>query len=226
MRRLILSFPLSSRTPVFPGAPEVRISTHRQIKNDSSYNSYKIEAFNHSSTHIDAPAHVFLEGRPLNSFGLDDLTFNSPALIDVATENAELIQPEQLTQVSTLSSATDLLLLRTRHCRYRQSDPTRFIENGPGLGLRAVDFLLKSLRHLRAVGVDCISVTSAQHLEEGVLTHRALLGASTPVLIIEDLNLLQDLTNLARVFVIPVFIEGVDSSWCTVIAECMELQEV
>jgi arylformamidase len=223
MRRLNLSFQLSSRTPVYPGAPDVKISAHRQMKDGFSYNSYKIEAFNHSSTHIDAPAHVFLEGRPLNSFGLDDLTFNFPALIDVATENAELIQPEQLTRVSALSPKTDLLFLRTRHSQYRQSDPARFIENGPGLSLRAVNFLLKSLKNLRAVGVDFISVTSVQHLEEGVLAHRALLGAHPPVLIVEDLNLLQDISNLTKVSVIPVFIEGVDSSWCTVIAECREL---
>jgi kynurenine formamidase len=65
--------------------------------------------------------------------------------------------------------------------------------------------------------MDTISLACMQHLEEGLEAHRILLrGDGRRFLIIEDMNLDFDLSHLRRVFALPLFIEGVDSSPCTV----------
>ena len=58
---------------------------------------------------------------------------------------------------------------------------------------------------------------------EGIRCHQALLGFGREdgrrILIIEDLNLPLDLPPPKRVIALPLFITGVDSAPCTVVAE-------
>ena len=72
---------------------------------------------------------------------------------------------------------------------------------------------------LRALGLDTVSLACMQHLEEGLEAHRVLLGGKgRRFLIIEDMDLDHDLSQLKRVFALPLFIDGVDSAPCTVMA--------
>ena len=70
------------------------------------------------------------------------------------------------------------------------------------------------------MAIDSISMAAAERLSEGIEAHRILLGdRHRPILLIEDINLKYDLAGLKRVIVLPLFIKGIDSSPCTVMAE-------
>jgi len=65
-----LSVPLSDRTPVYPGDPEVRIRPWAFIERDGYYmNSLKLGE--HSGTHVDAPAHFVPGGKTVDEIPLD-----------------------------------------------------------------------------------------------------------------------------------------------------------
>ncbi|WP_457751395.1 cyclase family protein [Thermococcus sp.] len=65
-----LSVPLSDRTPVYPGDPEVKIRPWAFIERDGYYmNSLKLGE--HSGTHVDAPAHFIPRGETIDEMPLE-----------------------------------------------------------------------------------------------------------------------------------------------------------
>ena len=59
---------------------------------------------------------------------------------------------------------------------------------------------------------------AVQNRDEGRLAHRNLLE-NNDFFIIEDMDLKDYTTEYPKIYVIPIFIEGVDSVPCTVFAE-------
>ena len=81
----------------------------------------------------------------------------------------------------------------------------------------AATYVVEQFPALRAIGLDTVSLACMQHLEDGLEAHRILLrGEGRRFLIIEDMNLDRDLSRLQQVMAVPLFIEGADSSPCTV----------
>ncbi len=74
---------------------------------------------------------------------------------------------------------------------------------------------------LRAIGIDTISMAATNHLSEGIQAHKTLFCREddSAVFLIEDMDLAHDLTKMESVFVVPMYIEGLDSSPCTIFAE-------
>jgi kynurenine formamidase len=68
------------------------------------------------------------------------------------------------------------------------------------------------------MGFDLVSLSSVEHREEGRAAHRQLLIGRNFV-IVEDMRLSELTDSPKRLFVVPVFLDGVDGMPCTVIAE-------
>lgn len=97
-----------------------------------------------------------------------------------------------------------------------------YLDN-PYLTLDAAE-LLSGVAGLRALGIDFLSVTNPRRRELGDEVHRVLLGDAPdgkPLVIIEDLDLSQGavIDRFRRVFVVPLYVEGVDGMPCTVFGE-------
>jgi kynurenine formamidase len=78
----------------------------------------------------------------------------------------------------------------------------------------------------RAIGVDFVSSSSISHRDDGRAAHRAFLAPNDPgepILLIEDMDLSADLSQLMRVVVAPLRVEGMDSACCTIIGELESL---
>ena len=216
----LLSFSLSATTPTL-GKP-LKIEVDESIELGHLGNTFYYTAWNHAGTHIDAPAHMLLEGKPLTAFPIQDFVFHRPYLLDVPKEANQLITAEDLYLHEQKIKDCDLLLLRTGFTRYREADPARYRDQNPGLSTDAGHYLSGArFPLLRAVGIDAISMAAPAHISEGVEAHKILFcredGSS--VFLIEDMDLSSDLSQMKRVFVVPLFIEGLDSGPCTIIAE-------
>ena len=89
----------------------------------------------------------------------------------------------------------------------------------------ACTFLQDGFPGLKALALDCISLASYGRIDpEGIVAHQILCGVGRGdryVLIIEDLDLsvYPPGPPPARLYAIPLFPEGTDSSPCTVFAE-------
>jgi len=222
MKKLIkLSYDINPEMPLFPGTPPVSISRHKDISKGDSSNTFLFTMQNHSGTHIDAPRHSYEYGKNISDYSLKDLFFENPMIIDCHKEAEGSISVEDLSSLSTQKEEFDILLIRTGFSRYRKNDPDLYSNKNPFLSPEAAEWLRGKFPNLKALGVDCISITSCVNREAGRKSHKILLDdtriGSSPVLIVEDLDLSLAGERLDNVMVAPIFIEGLDSAPCTAI---------
>ncbi|PUA32993.1 MAG: hypothetical protein B9J98_02625 [Candidatus Terraquivivens tikiterensis] len=215
---VLLSHKLSTMTPAYAGGPSLALRPLKQIAKGDSSNSYIIEMPNHLGTHVDAPRHFDPSGRSISDYGIESLTFKRPLLLSIQKNDSELITAEELKAYEDKISGADMLLIKTGFQRFRSSDPERYSLHNPGLSSDAAKFLVKTFPKLRALGLDTISLSSADHREDGRVSHRILLSGRD-FFIVEDMDLSMLTDSPKLVIVVPLFIEGVDSAPCTVLAE-------
>jgi len=166
---------------------------------------------------MDAPKHFDDAGKPITSFTMNDFVFQRPSLIKVPKGDGELFTSADLAEHEGTIGGSDLLLIKTGYQNYRDSDPVRYSTKNPGFSAEGARYLLK-FPGLRAIGFDFISLSSVPHREEGREAHRTLLKGRE-FFIVEDMDLSRYPEGVRRVVVAPIFLEGVDSTPCTVFAE-------
>lgn len=212
-----LSHNLSEQTPFFSSLPKPQLKQLYDLGRGDDCNSYYFTASNHCGTHVDAPRHFHAQGRAITDYQLAELVFEHPEIVDVPVEDRELIEPRHL---EGAPASADILLLRTGFGRHR-GDERRYVDNGPGFGPEAAEFLMGRVAGLRAVAMDFVSASSLAHEQAGAEAHRVFLGCTghAPVLLVEDALLPAHLPALRRVFVIPWMFEGLDSAPCMMFAE-------
>jgi arylformamidase len=80
---------------------------------------------------------------------------------------------------------------------------------------------------LKAIALDIVSLASYRRLDpEGILAHQILCGVGRKdhyLIIIEDVDLSLYPADARRVYAVPLFPSGADSSPCTVFAEAGQL---
>jgi len=213
----LLSYPLNEKVALYGGDTTFQIKKRKQIRNGDSCNTFELNFMNHSGTHIDAPFHFYNSGRSIGEYGIGELIFSKPFVLHCSKKQNELIIKEDLLCLRRC----DILLIKTSFFRYRQRK--RYIFHNPGISAQAADFIRQKHPYVRAIGIDTISISSYQNRQEGRQAHRIFLkkrGYSTgPVVLVEDMDLSGSLGNLKKVYVMPLFVEKIDSAPCTVIGE-------
>jgi arylformamidase len=211
-----LSHPLATDTPAYGGGKGLELHSSKSIVCGDSCNTATLTLSNHLGSHVDAPRHFYSDGLTVDTYAPDEWIFSSPFLIDIPLDAPELITQEHLSKVLSESSYdADLLLIRTGFEVFRGD--RRFWEMGPGLHPDLAAWLGTKFPRLRAVGIDCISVTSFQHRETGRDAHKALLGAGWRLF--EDLALANlSVGRLLTVIALPLRITHGDGAPCTIMA--------
>jgi len=198
----------------------VQVKPQMHLSAGDVANTSVVSYWNHSGTHIDGPAHMMPQAGPLTEYvPAAGLWLSRPLLVDVACGEDDLLTAADLRKAAPTAAECDVLLLRTGFAKRRASDPDSYTSRNPGLSPSAAHWVLENYPGVRCIGVDTISVAAMAHLKEGIEAHRVLFQHQPPVLLIEDLNLENDFSQLQRVVVVPFFVEGLDSCACTVIAE-------
>jgi len=222
---LRLSYTLSENSPLYGNTPSIKIKAQRRISEGDTANASIIEMHNHSGTHIDAPKHFWDIGRSISDYKIEELIFSTPVVIDCPKSPGEFIEAGDLKDNAKKLKICDIALFRTGFWKLRGSEVYRTAN--PGLHPEAADYLRSEFVNIRCIGLDSISVSNISHREIGRKSHRTLLQKgeyeSEPVLIIEDMDLSSnELAGLRSVFVMPLMLEGIDSSTCTVIGIIQE----
>ncbi|WFR61282.1 cyclase family protein [Paenibacillus amylolyticus] len=222
MKRILLSYPLSVYTPVYKDNPPVEIQQQSSIDQGDLYNQFIITSLNHNGTHIDGPWHFNPQGLKINEIPIDYFIFTHPTILDIPKGDDDLITKADLEPYEYQIAGSDLLLIRTGFGKYRSSDPVRYREHNPGFAADAASYLMV-FDSLRAVRMDMISSGSVIHVDQAIAFHQIMLGKSRVdgkfILLIEDMNLNHDLSGIEKVYAVPLYIEGVDSSFSTVFTE-------
>lgn len=211
---------MTLNTPLYPGSLPVEVNPVKEIARGDTSNSFRVAFSNHAGTHIDTPKHFWDTQRTLDDYAWEEFRFAGVSIVECPKDAGGRIEPDDLEAVAASVSA-QLLLIRTGFSQYRESNPQRYSQKNPVFTAAAAEWLRRNCPSLRAVGIDCISVSSFIDQQEGRMAHKILLdpeGFSGPALfIMEDMFLPAEEKKFEEVWALPFFIAGLDSAPCGVI---------
>lgn len=192
-----LTMPINDKTPVWPGVEKQEISPLSTIES-SGFNQKKISFHSHFGTHIDAPFHIFPNGKKLDEFSLE--TFLGKAIVIPLSEFAKY---------SKKIKKNDIVLFYTGQSKKAFSED--YFENTPFISIKIAKILVK--KKVKIVGIDSSSPdTSPWEI------HNELLGNN--ILILENLvNLEKIVGKKVELIILPLKIENADGAPCRVIAK-------
>jgi arylformamidase len=209
-------------TKSFPtyGVPEtsLEIEALKSLSCGDSCHTYSFKMQNHWGTHIDSPNHFFAEGKSIHEYPAHFWEYSTPQIINVDVSRDLIIRVDQIR--GKVNSDTDILFLKSGFTNLRSKD-CYSLEN-PGVHSEVGFYLRKNYPNLKVIALDFISISSRTNRLEGRKSHQAFLdpnGEGYPILIIEDVKLETEINSLFSVTVLPLMIEGVDSTPCTIIAK-------
>jgi kynurenine formamidase len=205
MRVVDLSHPIRTAMQVFPGDPEVRVSTVATLEADG-FQVAEVHAGTHTGTHLDAPLHSIRGGASVDVIALERLVGAARIIAcrDL-TPHTVITWEDVADQVQDLDGAR-IVLFRTDWSECFGSE--RYLEH-PVLTAEIADRLL-------ALGVDVVGVDTLNPdatLDNGgyLPFHAAFLGAGG--VIIENLTNLADVTWPGPlVSLLPLPLDGADGA--------------
>jgi arylformamidase len=225
VRFVRLSYEIRFEHPGWPGNPTYSYEQLSWIERGDNANFGMLHLLGHFGSHLDAPNHFNPDGIKVAQVPLDRFVYERPVLVDVPKRDSELVLREELEPHEAAIAEADVLLLRTGWSEIRKTDPARYSHEGPGVSPDACTFLIDGFPGLKAIALDCISLAAYRRIDpEGIVAHQILCGVGRGdryVVIVEDLDLAAYPPGLppARLYAIPLFPEGTDSSPCTVFVE-------
>ena len=200
-----LTHTIKNDMPVYPGTEQPRLTTACTIET-AGYRETLLHMFSHTGTHMDAPAHMLLEGAPLDSYGADRFT-GTAVVIDCRGETAitlPLLQRYDLTGV-------DFVLFCTGWDK-KWGSPA-YYEDFPCLTSDAAAYL--AALPLKGVGEDTISLDPCDSAD--FPNHITLMRAD--FVNTENLTGLDALVGRRFTFVtLPLKFENSDGCSCRAIA--------
>jgi arylformamidase len=217
-----LSYEIRPESPGWPGNPTYRWEQVSSISDGDVANLGVLHLCNHFGSHLDAPRHFNDEGRRVGEVPLERFVYERPRLVEVPKGERELVERAELERHAEAVAGADVLLIRTGWGSVRAGDPDRYAAAGPGVSPEACEYLIEH-PGLKAIALDLVSLASYPRLDpEGIVAHQILCGVGRGdryVIIIEDVDLAAYPIEAQRVYAIPLFPGGADSSPCTVFAE-------
>lgn len=175
---------------------------------------------------MDGPYHFNPDGPRLMELPMGYFCFDRVAVADVPKGPGEGIVSEDLKPYERAIRAVNLLLLKTGHCKIRDTQPRVYESQGAYLTPEVCQYLVETFPDLKVIGLDFLSVgTPANQLSKQA--HRILFGYHNGKYIpaIEDMDLrplFETEMSLKSVIVAPLRLGRVDSSQVTVIGEFQE----
>jgi arylformamidase len=194
-----VSVPLRNGLIPWPGDPPLRVERVNDLArgDDCTFSTLSMSA--HAGTHIDAPLHFLLHGRPIDRMPLD-ATVGRARIIPIRSPRS--IEAEELRPYRIRTG--ERLLFKTRNSP-RCWKAREFLKDYVAVSPDAARYL--AAKRVRAIGVDGFSVGHGEGMAE---THRALLGAG--VWIIEGLDLTRAAAGPCDLVCLPLRIVGSDGA--------------
>lgn len=196
--------------------------SHTSVAAGSTSDTYAITVYNHTGTHVDAPAHFVPNGRRISNYSPEELVFRKPLLVDIPKGPGEWVEEENVKRAVKLKGA-DCLLIQTGFGDLRNQDIYK--THNPGISPEAIFWLRRKFQTIRCIGIDSLSISGFQDRPRGRKAHFAAFerraGFGEALLLVEDMNLaaLKAGIKIQKITVVPWSILCVDSAPCTVLAE-------
>lgn len=200
-----LTHTIKNDMPVYPGTEQPKLSTACTIE-AAGYRETLLHMFSHTGTHMDAPAHMLLDGAALDSYGADK--FAGTAVVVDCRGHESISLP--LLQGYDLNSVDFVLFCSGWDKKWGSPD---YYAGFPCLTADAAAYL--AALPLKGVGEDSISLDPCDSVD--FPNHITLLGAD--FVNTENLTGLDALIGRRFTFVtLPLKFENSDGCSCRAIA--------
>jgi arylformamidase len=177
MRIYDVTVPVSDRTPIYEGDPQVRIEFCKAIARGDAANVSQLCIGVHTATHVDAPNH-FIEGASrVHELPLEALV-GSCRVIELPGQ-ADAVEPEHLENLENV----ERVLFKTRNSAFWNTPEDGFRTDFTYISPAAARILAD--KGVKLVGIDYLSVEKFG--SEDFATHITLLEKK--VVILEGLDL-------------------------------------
>ncbi|MDG6229586.1 MAG: cyclase family protein [Candidatus Thermoplasmatota archaeon] len=195
-----LTMPLDEETMVFPGSSKPEIITISTIES-KGYNEKKVSFSLHTSTHIDAPRHMLINGKTLSDFTIDNF-IGEAIVLDVSN------QKEINVDLSNVRK-NEIVFFYTGWSRY--TDKSNYFTDNPVLSEKTAQRLIE--KQVKIIGIDSFTPDN-----EPFFIHKMLFKHD--ILIVENLVNLESLIGKRFLcYILPLKIKDADGAPCRVIAE-------
>jgi kynurenine formamidase len=184
------------------------IESHQDSKPET-WHMEKLTFASHTGSHVDAPLHKISGGASLDGIPLE--RWQGPAhLLDFRGIAAGKL----ITAAMLAEKIPDPAILRDAFCLLatgwgqKRAHTPSWLTNAPQLGPDGAQWLVDA--HARAVGIDHYSIGDGQ-------THAVLLGATSPVLIIEELHFPAEIFSVRgalEFWALPIHLRGHSGAPC------------
>ena len=200
-----LTHTIKNDMPVYPGTEQPKLTTACTIE-AAGYRETLLHMFSHTGTHMDAPAHMLLDGAALDSYGADK--FTGTAVVVDCRDQAAITLP--LLQGYDLNGVDFVLFCTGWDKKWGSPD---YYAGFPCLTADAAAYL--AALPLKGVGEDSISLDPCDSVD--FPNHITLLGAD--FVNTENLTGLDALIGRRFTFVtLPLKFENSDGCSCRAIA--------
>jgi kynurenine formamidase len=198
-----LTHTIRESMPVYPGTEPPKL-TPVAIWETDHYKETLLHMYSHTGTHMDAPAHIFRDGLPLDRFPPEQF-LGTALVIDCRSLKAgEPITMAQLQPYGDLANQADFLLFNTGWGRLWGTDA--YFEDFPCADEEVLDHILSG--RYKGIGFDTISLDPVGTIPR----HRKLFSSRNLVILenLKDLHLCG--SNLFRFICCPLKTENSDGA--------------
>jgi len=202
MKIIDISIPLSNETPVWEGDEGVNIRQVSFRGDGSDFNVSRAEFGVHAGTHIDAPFHLFNNGRYVDQIPLEVLV-GKATILEIPT-TFDTINAEAL-KAGGFKGGIERLILKTRNTNFWIEDPHTFHNDFIGIDREGADYLVGE--GVKLIGLDYFSISPMSDL---VRPHEVLLGAG--IVIMENVYLVNIEPGEYQLICLPLKLIGTDGA--------------
>jgi len=216
-----LSYPLGLTAPRPPAIPAPSISEYMSIEADGA-NVQMLQCYNHTGTHLDTAAHVLKNGTSIEDFDPEDLIYHNISVIELSLPDDTVVTGAHIAACKDMLCGCDALIIKFGAEKARAEQHERFSSHMPGLSHDAARFILENAPRLRMIGTDSPSIACINSLTETMTVHNFFFEHARyeKFIIIEEMKLDTDLSNIRELLVSPWLVEGMNSGPCVIWAVC------
>lgn len=189
MQLIDLSVPVDTET-YGPPSTHVKVGITPNYRGPNFWVASSLAMSIHTGSHIDAPSHVFKDGKAVDAFSLADLS-GHPTVVPLSqVGESQGVTPEHLQAVDIAPGA--IVLLHTGWSDRMWGHFPDYYVRSPFLTPEAAEYL--AARRIRAVGFDFFEEYAARlpdFTSDDFVVHHILLGA--------NVVLMEQMTNIGRV---------------------------
>lgn len=186
MKIIDLTHTIKPNMPVFPGTEAPQLSPASTFEKDG-FRETLLNMYSHTGTHMDAPAHVRVDGITLDKFPADKFVGKALVIDCSDLSEGDIIDISYINKYKNIIDEAEFILFKTNWDKYW--DTEKYYGKFPVINDEVADFLISSNK--KGIGLDVISIEAIE--SEDLPMHHKILKNN--LVIIENLCNLDQIGN-------------------------------